>query len=174
MAIDLFQLLSHAVGFVILVWVLRRFAWGPLLGVLDERRRRIAAGLDDVEQAKQEMAALKVRYEQELARIEEAARKKLLEVVNEGRRVAAEIEEEARAKAHTSLSNTKETLELEVAKAKIELRDQIVTLAMEATEKLLRRRLDEPHDRQLVEAFLTELDGAAAVPKNAVKVKARG
>lgn len=170
---DLWQLLVHTIGFVVLLWLLKRFAWGPLLGVLDERQRRIAAGLEDVERAKREMASLKTQYDAELARIEEAARKKLLEVVNEGRRVAAEIEEEARAKAHASLAKTKETLELEVAKAKIELRDQIVALAMEATEKLLRRRLDEPQDRQLVEAFLTELDGAAAAPKGAAKVKAR-
>lgn len=157
MALDLLQLASHAVGFIILVWLLKRFAWGPLLGVLDQRRQRIADGLADVERAKQEMARLKTQYEQELARIEESARKKLLEAVNEGRRVAAEIEEEARGKAQAHLAKAKETLELEVAKAKVELRDQIVTLAMEATEKLLHSRLDAGRDKALVEEFIAEL-----------------
>lgn len=162
MAIDLFQLLAHAIGFIILVALLKRFAWGPLLGVLDQRRRQIASGLDEVVRAKQEMAALKTQYEQELARIEESARQKLVEAVNQGRRVAAEIEEEARARAQLELLKTKETLALEVTKAKTVLRDQIVTLAVEATEKLLRSRMDETKDRALVEQFIAELDGKAS------------
>lgn len=161
MAIDLLQLLAHAIGFIILVALLKRFAWGPLLGVLDQRRRQIASGLDDVERAKQEMGALKTQYEQELARIEESARQKLVEAVNQGRRVASEIEEEARARAQLELLKTKETLALEVTKAKTVLRDQIVTLAVEAAEKLLRGRLDETKDRALVEQFIAELDGKA-------------
>jgi F-type H+-transporting ATPase subunit b len=159
MAIDLFQLLAHAIGFIILVALLKRFAWGPLLGVLDQRRRQIASGLDDIVRAKQEMGALKAQYEQELARIEESARQKLVEAVNQGRRLATEIEEEARARAQLELLKTKETLALEVTKAKTVLRDQIVTLAVEAAEKLLRGRLDETKDRALVEQFIAELDG---------------
>jgi len=171
-ALDLLQLLSHAVGFVILLWLLRRFAWGPLLGVLDQRRQRIAAGLEDVERAKAEMARLKTQYEAQLARIEEAARKRLLEMVNEGRRVAAEIEEEARGAAQASLAKTQATLALEVAKAKVELRDQIVALTMQATEKLLRTRLDAGGDRALVEAFIAELDGATVPPAPAARDRA--
>ncbi|OGX41652.1 MAG: ATP synthase F0 subunit B [Omnitrophica WOR_2 bacterium RIFCSPHIGHO2_02_FULL_68_15] len=144
-----------------LVWLLKRFAWGPLLGVLDQRRRQIASGLDDIVRAKQEMGALKTQYEQELARIEESARQKLVEAVNQGRRIASEIEEEARARAQLELRKTKETLALEVTKAKTVLRDQIVTLAVEAAEKLLRGRLDETKDRALVEQFIAELDGKA-------------
>jgi|SRR3989338_945179 len=158
---DLLQLLVHATGFAVLVWLLKRFAWGPLLGVLDQRRRQIASGLDDIVRAKQEMGALKTQYEQELARIEESARQKLVEAVNQGRRIASEIEEEARARAQLELRKTKETLALEVTKAKTVLRDQIVTLAVEAAEKLLRGRLDETKDRALVEQFIAELDGKA-------------
>lgn len=174
MAIDLFQLLAHAIGFIILVALLKRFAWGPLLGVLDQRRRQIATGLDDVERAKREMARLKTQYEQELARIEESARQKLAEAVTQGRRLAAEIEEEARAKVQVELVKAKETLALEVVKAKSVLRDQIVTLALEATEKLLHSRLDETKDRALVEQFIAELDGAAApaAPGSKTKVPA--
>jgi len=172
MALDLLQLLSHAVGFVILLWLLRRFAWGPLLGVLDQRRQRIAAGLEDVERAKAEMARLKTQYEAQLARIEESARKKLLEAVNEGRRVAAEVEEEARGAAQASLAKAQETLALEVAKAKVELRDQVVAMTMQATEKLLRTRLDTGQDRALVEAFIAELDVATAPPAPAARGRA--
>ena len=167
MALDLWQIFVHTIGFFLLVALLKRFAWGPLLGVLDQRRRQIAQGLEDVERAKQEMARLKTQYEQELATIEESARRKLAEAVQEGRRVAAEMEEEARVKTQESLTKAKEALVLEVAKAKAELRDQIVALTVEATEKLLRARVDEGRDRALVEAFITELDGGTAATKPA-------
>lgn len=173
MALDLAQILSHAIGFAVMLFVLRRFAWGPLLTVLDQRRRQIAGGLEDAERTKQEMARLKATYERELAKIEEAARKKLLETVNEGRRIAAEIEEEGRAKAQLELLKAKEALALEVAKAKVGLRDQIVTLTVEAAEKLLRQRVDEPRDRALVEAFLAELDAPDGASGSPAKAKVR-
>ncbi len=167
MALDLWQILVHTIGFFLLVALLKHFTWGPLLGVLDQRRRQIAQGLEDVERAKQEMARLKTQYEQELARIEESARRKLAEAVQEGRRVAAEMEEEGRVRAQESLTKAKEALVLEVAKAKAELRGQIVAMTVEATEKLLRARLDEGRDRALVEAFIAELDGGAAATRPA-------
>lgn len=172
---DLAQIVSHAIGFAVLLFILRRFAWGPLLGTLDQRRTSIAEGLESAERTKRDMAALKANYEQELAKIEEAARKKMLETVNEGRRIAAEIEEEGRAKAQVELMKAKETLALEVAKAKAGLRDQIVTLTVEATEKLLRQRVDETRDRALVESFLADLEkpAGAAPAKPAAKDKVR-
>lgn len=173
MALDLIQILTHAVGFALLVWLLKRFAWGPLLSTLDERKQRIASGLADVERAKQEMARLKGQYEQEMAHIEDSARKKLLEAVNEGRRVAAEIQEEARGKAQAELVKAKEALALEVAKAKTELRDQLVAATLEATEKLLRTRMDDTKDRAIVEQFLRELDDVPTDGQRAPAPKVR-
>ncbi len=154
------QFVTNVLAFLLLLAILKRFAWGSILRLIDERRAKIAEEFQAIEGAKQEMARLKTRYEQELARIEESARQKLVEAVNQGRRVAAEIEEEARARAQVELLKAKETLALEVVKAKTVLRDQIVTLAVEATEKLLRSRLDQTKDRALVEQFIAELDGA--------------
>jgi len=167
------QFVTNILAFLLLLAILKRFAWGPLLTVIDERRAKIADEFAGIERTKAEMARLKTQYERELTRIEESARRKLAEAVNEGRRVAAEMEEEARAHAQASLVKAKEALQLEVAKAKIELRNQIVGLTLEATEKLLRTRMDATKDRALVEAFLAELDGgngtraAAPVPGRA-------
>tara|TARA_B100000315_G_C14372320_1_gene493558 strand:+ start:41 stop:529 length:489 start_codon:yes stop_codon:yes gene_type:complete len=151
---ELGQLLWHAAGFVVLVAVLKKFLWGPLLGVLDKRRDTIQTGLKEVEDARQEMSRLKSQYEQELARIEESARKKLAETVKEGQRIAQELEEEARSKSQETLAKAKESIELELAKARIELKDQIVDLSLEAVEKLLKKQVDKTQDRALIEEYL--------------------
>ena len=154
------EILTHIVGFLLLLWLLRRFLWTPLLGVLDARRRHIAQGLADVERAKAEIAQLQTDYSQRLAKIEDEARVKLREATLEGKRIATEIHEQARAEARQIVEAMKAKLHLEIAQAKVELRDQIANLTIDATERLLRERLDAGKDKALVTQFLNELEDA--------------
>lgn len=158
MEIDPKQILVHALGFLILLAILRKFAWGALLGAMEQRSRRIASEFEGIEKAKLELDRLKQDYQQHLAKIEEEARGKIQQAVNEGRRVASEIEEEARAHARETLEKTKETIAQEVAKARVELKEQVVDLAIQATHKILQQNLDEETDRRMIEAFIREID----------------
>ena len=76
----------------------------------------------------------------------------------EGKRVSVEIQEQARAQGFVLMNKAKETIELEIAKAKVTLRDQMAGLTVEALERVLRRKVDERADRQLVESVLDELE----------------
>ncbi|MBI3088284.1 MAG: F0F1 ATP synthase subunit B [Candidatus Omnitrophica bacterium] len=155
--LDLQQILSQALSFLLLVWVLRRFAWRPLLGMLDARRAQIARDLDAASRQRQEMEQLKQLLGRRLEAIDEEARRKIQEAIREGRRIAAEIQEEARAQAQGILSKSKETIELEVAKAKVTLRDELTDMTVGAVERLLRGKLDAKTDQQLVASILDEL-----------------
>ena len=76
----------------------------------------------------------------------------------EGKRIAMEIQEQAREQGHVLLNKSKETIELELAKAKVTLRDQLASMTMEAVERILREKLDTEKDRRLVESVLDELE----------------
>ena len=156
--LDLQQIVSQALSFILLVLVLRRFAWRPLLSMLDARRARIEEELRHIGQQKAELARLQADYGRRLAAIEEEARAKIQQAILEGKRVAMEIQEQARAHGHALISKSKETIELELAKAKIMLRDQVAALTLEAVEKILRQKLDEKTNRHLVDAVLDELE----------------
>ena len=82
--IDLPLVLTQVVGFVILVLILRATAWEPLIGMLEERRQKIAGEFDEAKRRQAEADALKARYEQDLRGIEAQARARIQEAVSQG------------------------------------------------------------------------------------------
>lgn len=156
--LDLQQIVSQALSFLLLWWVLRRFAWRPLLGMLDARRARIEEDLRRAAQQKEELARLQADYGRRLATIEEEARVKIQQAILEGKRIATEIQEQARAQGATLLTKSKETIELELAKAKVTLRDQLAAMTTQAVERILHEKLDAERDRRLVTEVLEQLE----------------
>jgi F-type H+-transporting ATPase subunit b len=67
-------LITQIIGFLIVLWVLKRYAWGPILGMLEERRARIANEVQTSERLRQEAEKLKGEYENQLKTIEAQAR----------------------------------------------------------------------------------------------------
>lgn len=159
--LDLQQIISQALSFLLLLWVLRRFAWRPLLGVLDERRARVEAHLREAARLQEEAARLQQDLARRLAMIDDEARVKIQQAIQEGRRMAAEVQEDARTQAQGILAKSKETIELELAKAKVTLRDELAELTASAVQRLLRQTLDEKTDHRLIASILEELGSSS-------------
>ena len=157
------QFVTNVLAFLLLLAILKRFAWGTLLTMIDERKERIVAEFDAIQKAKEELAKLKADYERHLATIEEEARAKIQASITDGRRIAMEIEEEARAHARETLEKTKTAVAVEVAKARMELKEQVVDLAIQVTHKVLQQHLNEETDRRMIEGFIQEVN---ALEKN--------
>ena len=154
---DLQQILSQALSFLLLLWVLKRFAWKPLLGVLDARRARIEEDLRQAATTKDEMRRAQEALVQRLAKIDEEAREKIQAAIQDGRRMASEIQEDARAQAQAILAKSNETIALELAKAKVSLRDELADMTVDAVERILRQRCDAEADRKLIASIIDEL-----------------
>lgn len=155
--IDIRLVLTQIVGFLILLWALRKWAWGPVLGTLEHRRQAIAGQFSEAERRQHAADEAKSRYEQELRGIDAQARQRIQEAVTEGQKVAGEI----RAQAHTEAEKRLERAEQEIArereKSKELIKQQIITLAMGSARKILRAELDETHQRRLVNEFIDEV-----------------
>jgi F-type H+-transporting ATPase subunit b len=156
--LDLQQIISQAVSFLLLLWVLRRIAWRPLLGVLDQRRGRIEQDLREAAARKAELARLEQEYAQRLANIEDEARSKIQQAILEGKRIAAEIQAQAREQGEALLAKSKEDEEMELAKARVLLRDQVAAMTIDAVERILRQKIDADADQRLIGAVLDELE----------------
>lgn len=152
------EIIAQIVGFLLLVFLLRIFAWNKFLGLLDARRERIASDLKRIEEAQAEAAKLKTDYEKKLTSIEEAARAKVQETIAHGKQIAEEIRKKAQQDSRAILEKAQENIELELAKAKEELKERIVELTIDATEKIIKDKLTDTKDRQLVTDFLEELE----------------
>jgi len=158
--IDVRQVLTQIIGFLLMVWILRRFAWGPLLALLDARRNAIAGEFKEAERLKAEAEESKARFEQEMRSIDAHARQKLNEAVTEGQKVAAEIKSQAQQEAQARLQRAEDEIEREREKAKETLKEQVIHLSMRTAEKILRQKLDDPAQRKLVAEFVDEVGAA--------------
>ena len=152
------ELSVQVVGFLLLFVIMRRIAWRPLLMILDQRRARIEEEFRRVAQTKNELARLQEDYGRRLSAIEDEARTKIQQAILEGKRIGGEIQEQAREQGTAILAKSKEAVELELAKARVTLRDQVAEMTLEAVERVLRGKLDAKADRHLVDQILDELE----------------
>jgi F-type H+-transporting ATPase subunit b len=142
-----------------LVVLLGKFAWGPILKMVDEREKGIQSALDEAAQRNAEAAKLLEEHKAQLA----DARRQASELIQEGRvageSVRKEIEEKARSEAQSILERARTEIGRERDAALQALRREYVELALAAASKLIQENLDQPKDRALVERYLGEMDG---------------
>lgn len=156
--VDIRQVLTQILGFLLMVWILRRYAWGPLIGMLEARREKIAGEFKEADRLKGEALALKSKYDAELKTIDAQARQRLQEAVSEGQRVAGEIKTQAQHDAAARLERAEDEIAREREKAKEVLKQQMITLSLTAAEKILRQKLDDPAHRKLAGEFIDEVE----------------
>jgi F-type H+-transporting ATPase subunit b len=148
------------VGFIITVLILKKFAWKPILGILEERRQKIKSEFDKIESGKNEVAEIKADYEAKLKDIDNLSRQKLTEAVNEGQKIAADIKEQGRDEAKEIITRAKAELERDVEKARVALKEDMVSVTIAAAEKIISSKLDETENRRLIEDFIDGVEKA--------------
>ena len=148
------------VTFILLLVVLGRFAWKPLLGALNERERSIQESLDNARTEREQAQKLLDEHRELVAQ----ARRERSEAVAAGQRDAerlkAEILEEGRKQREQMLKQTEEQVKAEMRQARSELRGVAADLSVRVAEKLLAHNMDDAAQRKLVEDYLSELEGA--------------
>jgi F-type H+-transporting ATPase subunit b len=152
------QIISQIIAFLITLWILKRFAWKPILHVLEERRQHIKAEFTGIQQQKADIEQLKADYASKLKGIDAEARNQLQKAVNEGRKISQDIQQTARQQSQEIINKAKDEIKEEVAKAKIQLKNDVVNLTMQATDKILRSSIDPGKQKALVQEFIKESD----------------
>jgi F-type H+-transporting ATPase subunit b len=153
------------VVFGILVFILGKYAWGPILGAVEARERGIQSALDEAAQRNEEAAGLLAEHKAQLADARRQANELIAEGKAAGEGVRKEIEEKARAEGQAIVERARVEIERERDAAIDALRKESVDLALAAASRLMQENLDQDKDRQLVERYLSELgssEGAQA------------
>jgi F-type H+-transporting ATPase subunit b len=157
MGLEFGQIVTQIIGFLIAVIILKKFAWKPLLSMLEERRNKIKAEFDNIGEERKKTEKLSADYQTKLKEIDSLARVKIQEAAREGQKMANEIKESARKEAKEIVNKTREELGRDLEKAKVQLRDDVVNMTLQLTEKLIAEKLDEKKDKQMVERFVDEM-----------------
>ena len=148
--------------FVILLLILRKYAWGPIVDAVDSREKGIQAAIDGAAELNAEAAKLLEEHREQMADARRQASEILAEAKVASERVRKELEEKARTEAQGIVERALAEIERERDGALETLRRESVDLALAAASQLMRESFDQETDRQLVERYLNELvDGAA-------------
>ena len=146
--------------FLVLLAVLAKFAWRPLLAVLDERQQAIRKSLDDARQAKQDLE----RVHAESAKILEQARKEAESIVASTRTDVNQFREEMRLKAREEaagiVKNAERQIELETARALQQIRHEAVDLSVTIASKLLQRNVSKDDNARLIEDTFKQIEAS--------------
>ena len=148
LSIDPAILALQIIAFGILYLLLRRYLFRPLLGLMGEREKEIADALDAGERARAEVARIDEERESMLGNAREQGREEARDrILGEAREEAEEIRQRAR-----------DTVGLEREEAMMELRREVVDLALLAASRAVLGRLDEERHRRVIDEFIAGLE----------------
>ena len=147
------------VVFVGLLFILSKYAWGPILSAVEAREEGIKSALEEASEQNSEAARLLEEHREQLADARRQSSELIAEARTAGDQVRQEIEEKARSDAQVILERARSEIEKEKNAAVEILRKESVHLALAAASRLMEENLDQEKDRALVERYLGELGG---------------
>ncbi|MBI3006449.1 MAG: F0F1 ATP synthase subunit B [Ignavibacteriales bacterium] len=148
------------ITFGVLVLILGKFAWKPILKALDEREEKIRSAIEQADKARAEAAQLLKQNEKNMAKAEVEYQKMMREARAMADKMKEDIVTKARLQAEQELKRANEEIQRNLEAAKHQLRSEVADLAVKAAEKILDETLDAQKHKKIVDGFLNQL------PKN--------
>ena len=147
------------ITFLILLFVLAKFAWKPLLAALESRESTIKSSLDDAEKAKRELERINVESEEIIAKAQSDAQG----IRSEAKAAAEKIKADLIASTDDDVKKIRDEahkqIQVEKDKAINDIREEVVTLTMSVAEKVIKKNLSKDENQSLIEESLKSLNG---------------
>jgi F-type H+-transporting ATPase subunit b len=146
------------IAFFITFFVLKRYAFGPIQKMIDERREQIRRSIEEADHARDEARNLL----EEHRKLMQEARGEAEQIIAEARKTRESMEtrmrEETEAERQRRLEETRREIEAETARALEQIREEVADLTLEATSIVVGRKLDSDRDRELISEAIGSLD----------------
>jgi F-type H+-transporting ATPase subunit b len=145
------------VTFLALVWLLKRFAWGPLLSAIAEREAHLKAEAAAAQQARAESERIKNELSAHLAEAQARRQEVLDRAAKDGEAVLARFKAAAEEESRKLREKTAAELGREKERLVVELRREVADLSVTAAERLLRRSVDPAVEKAVLDDFLSDI-----------------
>ena len=150
-------LIVQMIVFIVLIWFTMKFVWPMILGPMEERSKKIAAGLAAGEKGQQELAQARDRADA----IVREARERATQIVEQAQRQANDLVEQAKGTATSEgarlVEQAKQQIELETSHAREALRREVATIAVSAASKVLEREINPQTHADLLNKLATQI-----------------
>jgi len=154
LGIDWKLLIAQIVNFLVLLFVLWKFAYGPILAMLEKRQKKIEKGLKDADEAHKKLTESEERQKEVLKKARTEAKDIVEKAHVQAEKSKAEIAVEAKSQAEKIIINAKAEIEQEKQKTIAEIKSEIGGLVVAAAEKIVGEKMDEKKNRELIEESL--------------------
>jgi len=150
-------LIGQILTFAVLVWFIKGVLWEPMIKVLEDRKRKIADGLEAAERGQHSQELAEQRAKERLLE----AKKQGAEIINQAQKRASEIVDEAKVAAREEAERIKQGAQADIVqetnRAREQLRQQVSKIAVQGTERLLEREVDEKANAKLLDELAAQI-----------------
>ncbi len=153
---ELSQVIIQIIAFLIMLFIMKKYGWKPLLDTLENRKIKIQGEFDAIAAQKEALKELNMQYEAKLKEIDHEARNKIQQAIEEGRMMSAEIQKDAQSHAKIIFDKAKSDLEAQILKAKSDFKKDVINLVVQITEKVLQEKLKSEDQLKLIAQFVEE------------------
>lgn len=158
LGLSLWEIIATLLNFLLLLWLLKRFLYKPILKMLDERKASIDQALDAADTARQEVAATEQNLRAEIASARAEADAIVADAKNRAEAIHQEIISSAESEARSIATAAAAQIEQEKTQAIRDLKDEIADLVVLTTEKILSSGLSEAQNKALMEKYIKEVE----------------
>jgi F-type H+-transporting ATPase subunit b len=146
------------ITFLVLLTLLAKFAWGPLLRALESRQEMIRKSLDDAEEARRELERLHLESAQILKQARVQGESIMSQSRSDAERLREELKQKARAEADTIVRTAGRQIQLETAQALQQIRREAADLSVMIASKLIQRNLSKEDNDRLIDEALKQVE----------------
>lgn len=158
-SLDLSQVISQLLAFVIMIVVLKRYGWKPISDLLDKRKEKIAAEFASIDTQKSELKKLIGDYQLKLKAFEADMRIKEQKERQKWEEKGSQHLSEAKNQAKEIIQKASMEADLQAAHAESELKNKLADWVLQATEKMVEERMKDPEkQKEMAEKFLQEVE----------------
>jgi F-type H+-transporting ATPase subunit b len=144
--------------FLVLLVLLAKFAWKPLLALLDRREEMIRQSLDDAEKAKHELQRLQQESKEILSKARVEAQSILAKSRSEAEKLKGELRQEAKVQADSIIRDAEKQIQVETEKAISGIKNEVVDLSLLVASKLIKKNLSKEDNQSLIEESLKQVE----------------
>lgn len=144
--------------FLVLVALLAKFAWRPMMQILDARQEAIKKSLDDAETAKRELERLQQESSQIIRKARVEAESILSNSWSDAEKVREEMKQKAKAEADAIVKESQRQIELETGRALRQIRSEVADLSIAIASKVIQRNVSKEDNDRLIQDTLRQMD----------------
>ncbi len=145
--------MANLINFLIIVWLLKRYAFKPIKKILTERENKIKKGLEDAEKSATELQLSKQTSEKILLNARNEANEIIARVNKESEQIIAEGSKTADKKTKEIVNRSKQIIEQEKQKMLTEIKNEVVDLVINVSEKIIKQKTEQK-EKELIENLL--------------------